>query len=199
MSRQPPNNNNTDSFDNDLQAIEQAMNNMMQGAFGMLFKEFMGSSSGGSIFDQPPGGMTTTTIFDGRNINQRRGGVVEEVIEDDELGGNDFKRLANKRKQNRLHGGDEKSSTSSGVVVEESQSTPASKIVRNNNITSKNEIMSDFDKTASAAAGSIFNLLFHNTADVLFNREYPPSSVNQDLVIQTPNNEVGCIISEFFR
>jgi hypothetical protein len=177
MSRQPPTIPNDDQqFENEIQAIENAMNSMMQGAFSMMFKSIFDTSSGSSIFEQPA---VATTIFDGRNIEPTFSARITET-EEDEFGGNDFKRLANKRKQNRFV-------SDSGVVVAENTTsdsaatTPASEIVKstiyNNSETSNN---------VNAAAGSIFNLLFH-TPEVLFgNRDE-----NSSLVIQPQHDQVN--------
>ncbi|CAO0798805.1 unnamed protein product [Mucor circinelloides] len=86
MSKQPPTNNNHDNqFDADLEAIENAMNNIMQGAFSSMFRQLIDSS----IFEDAeksgfPGKVPAST-----------------VVEEDGYGGSDFKRLARKSKENR--------------------------------------------------------------------------------------------------
>ncbi|KAI8368556.1 hypothetical protein BD560DRAFT_424462 [Blakeslea trispora] len=89
LNQPPPNNNNT--FESDLEAIENAMNNMVQNAFAMMFRE-MTSNSGifESVFSDPQ----VTTIMDGTNLNNH-----SAPSNEDRFGGNDFKRLTTKSKQ----------------------------------------------------------------------------------------------------
>ncbi|KAI8090978.1 uncharacterized protein B0P05DRAFT_295288 [Gilbertella persicaria] len=100
---QPPNN---DSFESELEAIENAMNSMMQGAFSMMFREL---TSGSGIFESIESsfpGMTeqVTTILDGKALDTKYAGHQQ----DDVFGGNDFKRLANKSKYKNLESIQEK-------------------------------------------------------------------------------------------
>lgn len=142
MSKQPPNNNynNDEQFTSDLEAIENAMNNMMQGAFSMVFRELLGSNNG--IFEQLPHTTTTTTIIDGNNLSTHREG--SNIIED-EFGGSDFKRLANRSKQNR-------------GLTSATTETPSTDITTPTMQRSGDSILPSI---IAATAGSIFNQLIH--------------------------------------
>lgn len=143
MSRQPPPNND-EQFASDLEAIENAMNNMMQGAFSMVFKELLGSDNNG-IFEQFPHTTTTTTIIDGNNISTHREG--NHIIED-EFGGSDFKRLANRSKQNRGLIPATPTTTTEGSPRDVTTTTPTIQQQSGESI---------LPGLIAAAAGSIFN------------------------------------------
>ncbi|GAN11653.1 hypothetical protein MAM1_0779c11232 [Mucor ambiguus] len=153
MSKQPPATNNPDNqFDADLEAIENAMNNIMQGAFSTMFKQLIDSS----IFEDAeksgfPGakqiGDTITTVFDGRNLNSRV--PASTVVEEDGYGGSDFKRLAKKSKENR------------GIITKEE--TPVASAA------SKDIVPSSPAATTPSPAGLIFNLLFQQPPTEIFN------------------------------
>ncbi|KAL9537166.1 hypothetical protein MBANPS3_012019 [Mucor bainieri] len=152
MSKQPPTNNNPDNqFDADLEAIENAMNNIMQGAFSTMFRQLIDSS----IFEDAeksgfPGakqiGDTITTVFDGRNLNSKV--PASTVVEEDGYGGSDFKRLAKKSKENR------------GIATTEE--TPVTEH-------SRDMVPSSSTATTASPAGLIFNLLFQQPPTEIFN------------------------------
>ncbi|OAD05214.1 hypothetical protein MUCCIDRAFT_155832 [Mucor lusitanicus CBS 277.49] len=160
MSKQPPSSNNPDNqFDADLEAIENAMNNIMQGAFSTMFRQLIDSS----IFEDAeksgfPGakqiGDTITTVFDGRNLNGRV--PASTVVEEDGYGGSDFKRLARKSKENR------------GITTT-TEETPAAEHRRD-------MVPSPSAATAPSPAGLIFNLLFQQPPADIFNTNRDGSS-----------------------
>lgn len=99
MTRQPPNDDrNNNQFDAEFEAIEKAMNSMLQGAFSMMFKQFTESNIFSELESAFPGGFTT--VYDGRNLDGR------SLSENDSYGGSDFKRLAKKSKENRVQPND---------------------------------------------------------------------------------------------
>lgn len=165
----PPNKN--DQFDQDLEAIENAMNSMMQGAFSMVFKQLIDSSNG--IFEQFP---ETTTIIDGKNVNGSMASIAE-----DEFGGSDFKRLANKSKQNR------------GLPIEQRNS-------EQNTVQRNTEQIIDNDMVTKAV-GSIFNLLLHpevTNPGTRANAEEIVARPVQEQQVQEPTDKVkylkNCLI-----
>lgn len=169
MSKQPPTNNNHDNqFDADLEAIENAMNNIMQGAFSSMFRQLIDSS----IFEDAeksgfPGakqiGDTITTVFDGRNLSSKV--PASTVVEEDGYGGSDFKRLARKSKENR------------GIATT-TEETPVA--------TSRDVVPSSITTTTPSPAGLIFNLLFQQPPAEMFN-------INRDAlpVTHTRNNNAS--------
>jgi hypothetical protein len=165
MSKQPP--NNDQQFDADLAAIENAMNNMMQGAFSMMFKQLTDSSIFESIafpgvLDSSNETNVTTTILNGNNLNNSTA-----VIEGDGYGGNDFKRLAKKSKQNR------------GII-------PAEEIVSNE----PQHIQQQSSSTSpTTSVGTIFNLLFQQPGAELLNRNADLSAVNTSINNTNQSNE----------
>lgn len=147
MSKQPPNNNSDNQFDSDLEAIENAMNSIMQGALSSMFRQLIDSS----IFENPENngfsgiensGNSITTVFDGRNVNSRL--PASTVVEEDGYGGSDFKRLAKKSKENR------------GI-------TPTVDVVSSHHPAETT--------TTTSPAGMIFNLLFQQPPAEMFNRQ----------------------------
>ncbi|KAI8990333.1 hypothetical protein BDB01DRAFT_848407 [Pilobolus umbonatus] len=96
MSRFPPDNNNNNSMENDLEIIENAMNSMMQGAFSSLFKQLIDTSIFETTEPYSRGG-SAITVIDGNNSNEigRIGGTMPDY------GGDDFRILANKHKHNK--------------------------------------------------------------------------------------------------
>lgn len=167
MSKQPPTNNDYDNqFEADLEAIENAMNSIMQGAFSSMFRQLIDSS----IFEDAeksgfPGakqiGDTITTVFDGRNLNSKV--PASTVVEEDGYGGSDFKRLARKSKETR------------GIATT-TEETPVA--------TSRDVVPSSTTTTPSSPAGLIFNLLFQQPPAEMFN-------INRDAlpVTHTSNND----------
>lgn len=178
MSKQPPTNDNQDTqFDADLEAIENAMNNIMQGAFSSMFRQLIDSS----IFEDAeksgfPGakqiGDTITTVFDGRNLNSRV--PASTVVEEDGYGGSDFKRLARKSKESR------------GITATSTEETSAS----------RDMVPSSSAATAPSPAGLIFNLLFQQPPAEIFstNRDALPVTHTSSKDTPSSQDEVSCIL-----
>lgn len=175
MSKQPPNNNNDNQFDSDLEAIENAMNSIMQGALSSMFRQLIDPS----IFENAennrfPGiensGNSITTVFDGRNINSRV--PASTVVEEDGYGGSDFKRLAKKSRENR------------GI-------TPAEDVVSSHHPAETT--------TTTSPAGMIFNLLFQQPPAEIFNRKssdaLPAVSLPDSSGNNQPKDEVSWIFT----
>lgn len=160
MSKQPPNNNNNNQFDSDLEAIENAMNSIMQGAFSSMFRQLIDSS----IFENSENngfssiennGNSITTVFDGRNVNSRV--PASTIVEEDGYGGSDFKQLAKKSKENR------------GI-------TPAADVISSHPPAET--------ATSTSPAGLIFNLLFQQPPAEIFSRQ----SSNALPAVSLPDN-----------
>lgn len=167
MSKQPP--NNDQPFDADLAAIENAMNNIMQGAFSMMFRQLTDTNIFESVelprvSDDNKATNFTTTILNGNNLNSSAA-----IHEEDGYGGNDFKRLTKKSKQNR------------GIL-------PAEEVV-SNEPQSAQPISSA--ATSAPPVGAIFNLLFQQPAVVaeLFNKSLP--SVEDNTKISNNNHSTS--------
>lgn len=174
MSKQPPNNDNNNQFDSDLEAIENAMNSIMQGALSSMFRQFTDSS----IFENAenngfPGiensGNSITTVFDGRNINS--GVPASTVVEEDGYGGSDFKRLAKKSRENR------------GI-------TPAEDVVSSHHPAETT--------TTTSPAGMIFNLLFQQPPAEIFNRQSSDALPAVSLPDSSSNNQPKAEVSWIF-
>ncbi|CAO3618977.1 unnamed protein product [Mucor fragilis] len=171
MSKQPPTNDNQDTqFDADLEAIENAMNNIMQGAFSSMFRQLIDSS----IFEDAeksgfPGakqiGDTITTVFDGRNLNSRV--PASTVVEEDGYGGSDFKRLARKSKESR------------GITATSTEETSAS----------RDMVPSSSAATAPSPAGLIFNLLFQQPPAEIFSTNRDALPVTHTSSKDTPSSQ----------
>ncbi|KAI8967458.1 hypothetical protein BDF20DRAFT_901185 [Mycotypha africana] len=117
FGKQPPSKNNNGDFNNynidnadqqfqdEINAIQNAMNSMMHGAFSSLFSEFFNSSNTeastfwSGAFEPHDTDGTTVTILDGRNINNMYRERLNFPEDDTDYSGNDFKRLASKSKQ----------------------------------------------------------------------------------------------------
>ncbi|KAI7898747.1 uncharacterized protein BX663DRAFT_523972 [Cokeromyces recurvatus] len=164
MSRQPPYNNSTDDqFNSEIEAIENAMNSMMQGAFSMMFKQFMGPNNNimGDIFSGAFGNdetttttTTTTTVLDGQNLDTI---LFEKVNNNNDMyGGSDFKRLANKSKQNRT----EEISKDEQTVLLKDDMLPIKRI---------RQLSSNEEDVNTNRVNTIFDLLFQ-TPSTLFSR-----------------------------
>ncbi|KAK4519343.1 Bifunctional purine biosynthesis protein PurH [Mucor velutinosus] len=172
MSKQPPtNNNHASQFDADLEAIENAMNNIMQGAFSTMFRQLIDSS----IFEDEeksgfPGakqiGDTITTVFNGRNLDSMV--PASTVVEEDGYGGSDFKRLARKSKESR------------GISTTEETPVAAA---------SRDMVPSSSTATTPSPAGLIFNLLFQQPPAEIFN-------INRDALPVTHTNSKDAPPSE---
>jgi hypothetical protein len=185
MSKHPP--SNDEQYNADLTAIENAMNNMMQGAFSMMFKQLTDSNIFESVefpgvMDDSNSPNVTTTILNGNNLNSST-----SINEEDGYGGNDFKRLAKKSKQNR------------GII-------PAEDIVSNKPQYSQQQQQAPSSPIATSAgppAGSIFNLLFQQPAAGLFNRGLPDvhpaeASTGINSTSEWNNDEVrSCLIKSY--